>query len=261
MRIEERSNMRARGGFSPRRRLVRSRLAAGVPDRPGAPERDFVADMIHEMRTSMAAIRSDTEIMLLDEGLHHDDVVRLKRIVTNVDLLAVAVDTARNIANNAAGASEKVDLAASLAAVWQSLKWKAHAAALTLEDRVPPGITYAVSRSGLLTVLSNLIRNAIDHAAPATLIVSPIDGGLEFRDNGKGVDPGKLSSIFDRGHTAKRPVCDAEGASFRFPDGKHGLGLSIVKRVCDLNGWVITADLIGDGKGVVFKLRFRTFCR
>lgn len=226
-------------------------------------EQNFVADLCHEMRTSMAAIRSDAEIMLLDMELDGDRRARLKRIVMNVDLLSTALESARNVANNAGGAVEQVDLAASLAAVWQGLKWKAQAAALTLVDHVPQGLTYEVSRTGLLTVLSNLIRNAIDHAAPATLTVSPIEGGIELRDTGKGVNPAALPFIFDRGFTARQLDGHAgDKTSWGLPLVQHGVGLSIAKRVCELNGWRLTVHSVfgGRGSGTGFRLCFPPFC-
>lgn len=262
MRIERQIRTGLLGDLSAHLQADRPWRPAAQGDCRATREQDFVANLCHEMRTSMAAIRSDTEIMLLDEKLDSDERVRLKRIVTNVDLLSVALESARSMADNVGGPPERVDLAASLAMVWRGLKWKAHGAALTLVDRVPQGITYAVSRDGLLTVLGNLIRNAIDHAAPATLTVSAIEGGIELRDTGKGIDPSILPFIFDRGHTAGRsdgPAVDKTRGNR--PLIQHGLGLSIAKRVCELNGWRLTASSISGtrGSGTGFRLCFPPF--
>lgn len=262
MPIEEQSYTRLLCEPSARLQADRSSLPADRGAGSAAREHDFVANLSHEMRTSMAAIRSDTEIMLLDRSLSTDDSERLKRIVTNVELLAVALESAREMTLDVAGAVEQVDLAASLATVWQSLRSYAHAAALTLVDRVPEGITYVVSRSGLLTVLSNLIRNAIEHAAPATLTITAIAGGIELRDNGTGISPSLVPFIFDWGCTIKQS--DERGADKTRSSSsliQHGLGLSIVKRICDLNGWRVTAHTFSDehGSGTAFKLRFPPF--
>ncbi|WP_343074352.1 sensor histidine kinase [Achromobacter insuavis] len=262
MRIERQIRTELLGEISAHLRADRPWRPATQRESRATREQDFVANLCHEMRTSMAAIRSDTEIMLLDKSLDSDERVRLKRIVTNVDLLSVALESARSMANNVGGPPERVDLAASLETVWRGLKLKAHVAGLTLVDHVPQGITYAVSRDGLLTVLGNLIRNAIDHAAPATLTVSAIEGGIELRDTGKGIDPSILSFIFDRGYTAGRSNGPAVAKTMgNQPSVQHGLGLSIARRVCELNGWRLTASSISGTRasGTGFRLCFPPF--
>ena len=114
-----------------------------------------------------------------------------------------------------------------------------------------------LDRYALLTVLRNLVRNAIEHAAPATLMASLTgDGALALRDDGKGIDEADLPFLFRRYFSGR--LRDAGGLGR--DETAHGLGLAIAKRVCDMQGWTLTVESsrTGPARGTCFLLRFRT---
>ena len=74
--------------------------------------------------------------------------------------------------------------------------------------------------------IANLVHNAIVHAAHGSVGVSLSDDRLVVSDTGPGIDQQELGQVIDRYH--KGP--DSEGA---------GIGLSLVKRICDRHGWRI----------------------
>ncbi|MFQ6708444.1 HAMP domain-containing protein, partial [Bordetella pertussis] len=67
-------------------------------DRSIAREREFSVNVSHEVRTPLAAIRSDSEMMLLAAGLDEGQRTRLVRIVANVDNVSTALESARAMA-------------------------------------------------------------------------------------------------------------------------------------------------------------------
>ena len=91
-------------------------------------------------------------------------------------------------------------------------------------------------------IFSNLFNNAFAHARPD---VKPLiqlecavkDGTAEItvRDNGKGIEPGTASRIFDSTFTTKK--------------GEHfGLGLAIVKKLVEAHGGKVRVESEGPGK-------------
>lgn len=229
-------------------------------DRSLAREREFAANLSHEVRTPLAAIRSDGELMMLSHNLTADQQARLTRVVKNVDSVAAALESARAMARDELRAPEPVDLAECLDAAWQGLEANAEQAGLTLDPLLPRGMVRLLDRYALLTVLRNLIRNAIEHAAPAVLSVRAVDGGLEIRDNGKGIRPDDLPFVFERYYSVRRRdihghAADAAEASMAL---EHGLGLAIAKRVCDMQNWNLTVEswVDGPGHGTCFTLCF-----
>jgi signal transduction histidine kinase len=228
-------------------------------DRSLAREREFAANLSHEVRTPLAAIRSDGELMLLADEVREDGRTRLNRIVRNVDAVVAALENARAMARDEQREPEPVDLSECLAAAWQGLEANAHGADLKLVALVPAGVVHTLDRYALLTVLRNLIRNAIDHAAPATLTVRAIEGGLEVSDDGKGIPKADLPYVFDRYYSGR--LRDSQDDSHRAHPSdalEHGLGLAIAKRVCDMYGWTLEVDSTTEGPrhGTRFELLF-----
>ena len=66
-------------------------------------------------------------------------------------------------------------------------------------------------------------------------------------DSGEGIDPTFLPFVFDR-------FRQADGSSTR-AHGGLGLGLAIVRHLCELHGGTVHADSSGAGKGATFTVR------
>lgn len=225
-------------------------------DRSIAREREFAGNLSHEVRTPLAAIRSDSELMLLTQVLTPDQRQRLARIVDNVDDVVVCLESARAMARDQLRPPEPVDLAQCMADAWRGHEAQADLADLWLDNRIPEGHVLILDRYALLTVLRNLVRNAIEHAAPATLMASLTeDGALALRDDGKGIDEADLPFLFRRYFSGR--LRDAGGLGR--DETAHGLGLAIAKRVCDMQGWTLTVESsrTGPARGTCFLLRFK----
>ena len=80
-------------------------------------------------------------------------------------------------------------------------------------------------------VLENLIKNSIDHNDENVIITIEFsDNKLIIKDNGKGIDPENVSNIFD-------PLFTEDFS--RKGEKLRGMGLSNVKKICDLHNWQI----------------------
>jgi len=95
-------------------------------------------------------------------------------------------------------------------------------------------------------IFSNLFNNAFAHARPDVKPLIQVecavkDGTAEItvQDNGKGIEPGIASRIFDSTFTTKK--------------GEHfGLGLAIVKKLVEAHGGKVRVESEGSGKGASF---------
>ena len=224
-------------------------------DRSIAREREFAGNLSHEVRTPLAAIRSDSELMLLTQTLTPDQRERLARVVNNVDDVIVSLESARAMARDQLREPEPVDLAACMEDAWRGYEAQAAQAGLRFDNRIAAGHVRTLDRYALLTVLRNLVRNAMEHAAPATLTARLAgDGGLELADDGKGIAADDLPFLFRRYYSGR--MRDAGGGAAE--ETARGLGLAIAKRVCDMQGWSLGVESAREGqaRGTRFMLRF-----
>ncbi|MCX5428478.1 sensor histidine kinase [Streptomyces sp. NBC_00257] len=101
-----------------------------------------------------------------------------------------------------------------------------------------------VDPRGLVTVVGNLVDNALDAAAGADGALVEVGLRAEGRtvvlrvsDNGPGVPPGRRESIFTEGWSTKEVPAH----------GKRGLGLALVRRLAQRQGGSVGVDEAVDG--------------
>jgi signal transduction histidine kinase len=191
-----------------------------------------VADVSHQLRTPLAALRLRLEMMEVDIPKRaHDDfdaataeVHRLSRLVDGLLMLARA--------ENRPSARERTDVAAIVAgrrATWLPLAEERHVD-IVVEGRR----TFALVTPGNLEqVLDNLIANAIDVSPAGTTITLRIDAPpvrhegawttVHVVDEGPGMSPERRAFAFARFERRGR---DTEGTI-----GGFGLGLAIVRQL------------------------------
>ena len=91
-------------------------------------------------------------------------------------------------------------------------------------------------------MVSNLVRNACAYSKEGLIRVSLFDDALEVADTGVGIPGERFPELMQR-------HAKGEGSS------GHGLGLSIVARVCDRLGWRFSVDSAA-GRGTRVTMRF-----
>ena len=182
-------------------------------------EREFAANLDHEIRTPLTTIRTDAELVGLEADLAPAQRQRLERIVAAVDeIIATTESTLSHSAGRFVGVDQVVD----------------------------------ADRQALLTIVRNLLRNAIEHASPATLRIGGDRRAIVFSDDGPGIDGARLDRIFTRaGHVDSAGPRETRGSRVR------GLGLAIARRLCDLHGWQLEVrSPLAAGHGTAFTLAF-----
>ncbi len=86
----------------------------------------------------------------------------------------------------------------------------------------------------LSVVISNLLDNAIRHSNGSTVDILWEDGRLCIRDRGPGIDETALEDLFERGVS-------------RGSRAGYGLGLYIVRLICERMGWRLELDNANPG--------------
>jgi len=234
-------------------------------DESHAREREFVANVRHEVRTPLTALRTDAEMLLLTQALDDGGRTRLQRMQATVDAIAADIESVHNLSNAYLAAPEIVDLRACVDAVWAGLQHRNPDGRLELANEIARGDTVSIDRLALMTILRNLLRNAIDHASPGLATIVRLADGLRLSDEGPGITPADLPRIFDRhfsrhridtgGHP--RAPANSHGSPGwpGSPDEARGLGLAIARQTALAHGWLLDADS-APGRGTTFTLRF-----
>ncbi|GHH75273.1 two-component sensor histidine kinase [Streptomyces sulfonofaciens] len=209
--------------------------------------RAVVADVSHQLRTPLAALRLRLDLladdaeeqMAIELAGAQDEIVRLSRLVDG--LLAVA----RSENSVPRLLPVPIDrLIAERAAAWEPVADERH---ITLSTRGQRGLVALFARGGLEQVLDNLIDNALEAVQPGghvRLSTRPGRDSVVVRvaDDGPGMTPAARSAAFRRFGNP-----EASGA---------GLGLAIVHRLVTANGGTVALqDSPGGGLTVVLTLR------
>ena len=238
-------------------------------DQALAHEREFAANIRHEVRTPLATLRTDAELILLTEtGLGERTRDRLNRIIASADSVADAVEAAHALASYTPGRPEALDLAACVDTAWASLQHLNEGGQMQLRNLAGrAGERPVLDRHALMIILRNLMRNVIQHASPGNCEVRRSATGLEISDNGPGIAPEVLPRIFDRYFSARladvTPPREGDGASAEAgisPEEQarragRGLGLAIAEQMAVQQHWrlAVRSTL---GKGTTFILDF-----
>jgi two-component system, OmpR family, sensor kinase len=198
--------------------------------------REFVADTSHELRNPLLALRTNLDILeriddpeqrreCLEEAREQSE--RMTRLVSDVLLLARAESTQLI-------AADAVALGPLLENVAESARRRAGGRTIQLEQSDP--VTVRGDAGRVRQVLTNLIKNAIEHTPPdgtITLGLRQTDGWacLAVRDDGEGIAASALPHIFERFYRADP----------RRRQGT-GLGLAIVKHLVEAHGGRVSVE-------------------
>ena len=202
-----------------------ARLAAFVER-----ERAFAADASHELRTPLAVIRGAAEVLAEDGNLSAVQTARIARIeraATDMsDLLAALLLLAREENAPIEAQCDAAQIARECIARYQPLA-ASRGTTVALEAGDP--VRLPVPAAMFAIVVANLVHNAVAHTNNGTVAVTLDSARLSVRDTGIGIRDEEMAQVFRRFHRGP----ESSGA---------GIGLSLVKRVCDRHDWRIALD-------------------
>jgi two-component system phosphate regulon sensor histidine kinase PhoR len=221
--------------------------------------RDFVANVSHELKTPLAAIRGYAET-LRDGALDEPPTARrfTERILQHCrrlqalldDLLTLSrLESVAGIENSAT--SEPVDLNAVVQRAVDLLAATARERQVTVEVEEETLPELRGDADSIERMVLNLLDNAIKYNLPdgeVLLRLAQADqhAVLEVSDTGIGIPQESLARIFERFYRVDKGRSRDEGGT--------GLGLAIVKHVVQAHGGQVDVES-RVGKGTTFRVR------
>lgn len=231
---------------------VQARWEAGL-----AREGEHAANLRHEIRTPLAALRTDLEMALLDASLPEPLQQRLQRTLTSADAIQGALQSVAQLQaqrGEPAAPTLPVALHTCVQDAWESLGDWPTVRQVRLDNEVADSLQVMADRHALLTILRNLMRNAAEHAAPARCRVHVQAGALVVEDDGPGIPAADLPFVFDRYYRGRLRDSSPSTESDLM---ERGLGLAIARQVADLHHWRLQAEAVHP-RGTRFLLHFQT---
>jgi len=220
-------------------------------------QRRFVADASHEMRTPIAALKGILELLV--DGAKDDPDVRddfIRTMQAEADRLGRLVADLLTLAQLEAGSLRLelspewvTDLLGDVVGIMHTLAEKA---GIELVVEIPEGdLRVSADRDRVVQVLLSFTDNALKHSPPGTRVrlrAARRDGTvlLEVADEGSGIEPEKLSRVFERFYRADDARAGGRGA---------GLGLAIAKEIVEAhNSTIEVHSTPGAGTTIGFEL-------
>ena len=217
-------------------------MTANLYDRIDAIE-SFAADVAHELKNPLTSLASAVEMFSRAKddqtrdrllAIVRGDVKRIDRLITDIS------DASRLDAELSRESKEPVQLSRLLATIIEIYRMtdSEHRVEFVLDDQLPAGAVVRGRDERFGQVFRNLVDNAVSFSpAGSTVTVTASSHDIVARvtveDEGPGIPPDNLESIFERFYT-ERP-----GENF----GRNsGLGLSIARQIIDGAGGRIYAE-------------------
>lgn len=217
--------------------------------------KQFVADASHELRTPLAVLRGELEELAQNTQLTAQTCETLGSMLEEVDRLAEIVEGLLALSRLDTGEGKtdwvRFDLAELVVTTADQMSLLAEDKSIKVVCEAPESVIIEGDRSRLKQVVVNLLDNAIKYTADGgriTLKITQENGYamLDVADEGVGIPAEALPHVFKR-------FFRVDGSRSR-DRGGVGLGLSIVKSICDAHGARVEVSSV-PGRGSVFRIR------
>ena len=215
-------------------------------------QRQWLADIAHELRTPLAILRGELEAVLdgvrqLDSNSArslHQEALRLARLVDDLHLLSMAESGGLELRRVMAPVGALAE--ATAARFTERYTARGFKLLTIVADRK---LAAAIDPQRIDQVMANLLENALRHAnppGPVRLSVSQTGQQVSIvvADAGPGVPDALLPKLFDRLYRADPARSRAAGGA--------GLGLAICKSIVEAHGGSIAARR--EGRGLMFEI-------
>ena len=227
-----------------------SKLAVRPMERAAEREKQFVADVSHDLKTPLAVIAANNSLLENPEA----PVGSLSRWVDSTGQAARQmqglVDEMLTLTVAQRGISTPLmptDLSGAVTKAALQLESVAYDKQVALETDIAAHITVQGDPDALQRIVSSLIENAIKYEPiGGSVTVTPAavrrQARLTVQNQGSVISPETLPHVFDRFYRGNKSRGSAQG---------HGLGLAIVRQLTENLGGSITVRS-SEAEGTVF---------
>jgi len=218
----------------------------------------FLANVTHELKTPLSVMQAAGENLadgrvtdtdrIKNYGNHiYEEAVRLREMIEKL------LDVAKADAGQSLIEPKPIELSGELQAYIDEHRTHIEKKGFTLELSVQDNLPLVmVDPNSFNTIISNLVENAIKYSADQkcisiNLATDNSDVILKVKDRGVGMSQKVTSQIFEKFYRVEDTLtAETKG---------HGLGLSIVKNLVELNDGNISVDS-RPGEGSTFTITF-----
>jgi signal transduction histidine kinase len=188
-------------------------------------ERAFASDASHELRTPLAVIRGAAEVLAEDATLTPAQAGRVARIERAAAEMSALTAALLHLAREEdAPAEEACECGTLVLAAVERHRAQAANRHSVIDVKIDGPVWLDVAPALFSIVVDNLVRNAVAHTEGGTVSLHLAADRLTVVDTGCGIADADRERVFERGYRG----ASSEGA---------GIGLSLVKRICDRQGW------------------------
>jgi len=216
--------------------------------------RDLVANVSHELKTPITAIRAHLEN--LADGVEVADPRTLQLMLTQTERLGRLVDQLLDLSRLESGEVpfqvEVVPVAPLVSRVISEISMGRSISDVRIDDDVPPHLAAEADAERIHQVLFNLVDNAVRFTPPGgeIRVTARPDGGrvhVSVTDTGVGISPEHLPRVFERFYRVD-PARSRD-------DGGTGIGLAVARSIVEAHGGRIVAKSDpGHGSAFTFDL-------
>nr|WP_314835448.1 ATP-binding protein [uncultured Flavobacterium sp.] len=217
-------------------------------------QKQFTSDASHEMQTPLAAIKGIIEVLLRKPRTAEQYELKMKEVLNQTNRLSQLYDQllllARLESNVLKSNKKQIVLHTSIEKCINNHEVIVNENKVIINNTVPNEVLVLADTLLLEMILDNLISNAIKYNKTGGNIYISWDKSdrlLSIKDEGVGIEADKLQLIFNR--------------FYRIDDSRNsqvpgnGIGLSIVKRICEVQNIFLSVDSI-QNQGTTFQLQF-----
>jgi two-component system, OmpR family, sensor histidine kinase MprB len=202
-------------------------------------QRQLIADAGHELRTPIASLRANIQVLGEAERLPADDQESLRAdIVSELDELTALVSDVVELARGAGRGDAEAEDVRLDEVVQEAVERTKRRGDLRFELEIEPTLVRGQGER-IVRAVSNLLENAHKWSPEGGLVEIGLHKGvLSIRDHGPGFDEEDLPFVFDRFYRADR--------ARKLPGS--GLGLAIVRQAAEAcGGYAEAANAPGGG--------------
>jgi signal transduction histidine kinase len=197
-------------------------------------EQSFTATASHELRTPLAVMRGAVELLETQAASRPGVSSALGRIQRAVREMTEFTDALLALSREqlaTATADASCDVNAVLVRIVEDQRSVAPGKRILLEIEPDANLHVAAPESMVAMTIGNLVRNAVQHGTGREVVC---------RSHGRELSVSNAGNL---------PAEDPIGASRRFTThpGGHGMGLYLVRRICERYGWAIRLEDSGEG--------------
>ena len=193
-------------------------------------EREFSADVSHELRNPIMAVQGATELLAkhVDSDGANDLIGRIRRscfhMTTLTEALLYLARDPESFRDMVEPVSIKHVVDAQIAAVRDVVDRKG----ITVTVEQTSDATINTIPAVIEIVVGNILQNAVKYTNQSVINIFVDHDEIVIQDYGPGIDRAAQQTLFDRFNRGQN----------RNPDGS-GIGLALVRRFCEQYGWTI----------------------